>query len=188
MLDDGAADGVDPLLLLLLGVGDEVHGLRRGGELEGELPVERVLGALDGEAGGDGDDAAGHRRARDARVLEPEEPPLLEHEPPPPPRLDVLPLLVQPPRALPAVPELHAAPRVAAGRGRRRGAAAAGRAHHRAPQADRHLAGIWDRMGYRAGGGEDRSQSGWGLLAALLDSTEKAMISSPHRHLKPSIN
>jgi hypothetical protein len=131
VLDDGAADGVDPLLLLLLGVGDEVHGLRRGGELEGELPVERVLGALDGEAGGDGDDAAGHRRARDARVLEPEEPPLLEHEPPPPPRLDVLPLLGQPPRALRRTPELHPARGVGV---RRRGAGA----HHRPPQARRH--------------------------------------------------
>jgi len=94
VLDDGATDGVNPLLLLLLGVRNEVHGLGRRGELEGELAVEHVLGALDCEAGGDGDDAAGHRGPRHRRVLEPEEPPLLEHEPPPPPRLDVLALLI----------------------------------------------------------------------------------------------
>jgi len=111
VLYDGAAYGVDPLLLLLLSVRDEVHGLTRGGELEGVGPVEHVLGALDGEAGGDGDDAAGHGGARDGRVLEPEEPPLLEHEPPPPPRLDVLALLGQPTHALRNTPELHAAAR-----------------------------------------------------------------------------
>lgn len=94
MLDDGATDGVNPLLLVLLGVRNEIHGLGRRGELEGELAVEHVLGALDCEAGGDGDDAAGHRGPCHRRVLEPEKPPLLQHEPPPPPRLDVLALLI----------------------------------------------------------------------------------------------
>ena len=135
VLYDGAAYGVDPLLLLLLSVRDEVHGLTRGGELEGVGPVEHVLGALDGEAGGDGDDAAGHGGARDGRVLEPEEPPLLEHEPPPPPRLDVLALLGQPTHALRNTPELHAAARRIGVRGRRAGA------HHRPPQARRHGCG-----------------------------------------------
>ncbi|ONK62053.1 uncharacterized protein A4U43_C08F36310 [Asparagus officinalis] len=92
VLDDGSADGVDPLLLLLLGVGDEVHGVGAGGELEGELTVEDVLGALDGEAAGDGDDAAGDGGPVDGGLLEPEELPLLQDEPPTPPRLDVLPL------------------------------------------------------------------------------------------------
>jgi hypothetical protein len=147
VLNDAAADGVDPLLLLLLRVGDEVHGLGGGGELEGELAVEHVLGALDGEAGGDGDDAAGDRGPRHGGVLEPEEPTLLEHEPPPPPRLDILALLVQPPRPLRPVPELHAGPRVAA---RRRGVAGA---HQRAPQACCHRAGgLGDRgVGFRRG-------------------------------------
>ena len=156
MLDDGSADRVDPLLLLLLGVGDEVHGLGRGGELEGELAVEHVLGALDGEAGGDGDDAAGHRRAGDGGVLEPEEPPLLEHEPPPPPRLDVLALLGQPPGALRPVPELHAAQR-------RVVAARRGGSHDRTPQAGRHHAG---GFGDRRSGGMPapglRLETKWG--------------------------
>ena len=100
VLNDGSADGIDPLLLLLLGVGDEVHGLAAGGELEGELAVKDVFRPLDGEAGGDGDDATGNGGAGDVGLLEPEELPLLEHEPTAPPRLDVLPLLVQPPGAL----------------------------------------------------------------------------------------
>lgn len=107
-LDNGAADGVDPLLLLLVGVGDEVHGFFAGGELEGELLVEDVLGALDGEAGGDGDDAAGAGCAGEVLVLEPEELPLLQHEPAPPPCLDVLALLGEPPRSLRVRPELDA--------------------------------------------------------------------------------
>lgn len=84
VLDDGVADGVDPLLLFLR-VGDEVHGLRWGRELEGELAVQCVLGAIDNEAVGDGNDTAGHRHARDARVLEPDEPPH-RRPPPAPPR------------------------------------------------------------------------------------------------------
>lgn len=59
LLNDGAADRVDPILLLLLGIGDEVHSLSIGGELESEGFVEDVFGALDGEAIADGDDAAG---------------------------------------------------------------------------------------------------------------------------------
>ena len=145
VLDDGAPDGVDPLLLLLLGVSNEVHGLARGGELEGVGSVEHVLGALDGEAGGDRDDTAGHGGARDGRLLEPEEPPLLEHEPPPPPRLDVLALLGQPTYALRDAPELDAAARGVGGvRGRRAGA------HHRPPQARRH--GVVENLGIGSGG------------------------------------
>lgn len=107
VLDDGSADGIDPLLLLFLGISDEVHGVAAGGELEGELAVEGVLGALDGEAGGDGDDSSGDGGARDGGFLEPEELPLLENEPTPPPRLYILPLLVQPPGSLRIRPELH---------------------------------------------------------------------------------
>lgn len=65
VLDDGSADGIDPLLLLLLRVGNEVHGVLAGGELESELPVQDVLGALHGEARGDGDDAPWDRGAGD---------------------------------------------------------------------------------------------------------------------------
>lgn len=73
MLDDGAPDGVDPLLLLLLGIGDEVHGiLAGGGELEGTGFVDDILSALDGQAGADRDHAAWNGAAGDVAVLEPE--------------------------------------------------------------------------------------------------------------------
>jgi hypothetical protein len=114
-MNDAVADGVDPLLLLLLIVGDEVHGLSEGGELEGELAVEHVLGAIDGAAG-DGDDAVGDQGPHHGGVLEPEESALLEHEPPLPPRLGILTLLVQPPRLLHPMPELDAPLHIAAQR------------------------------------------------------------------------
>jgi hypothetical protein len=174
VLDDGAADGVDPLFLLFLGVGDKVHGLGGGGELEGELAVEHVLGALDSEAGGNGDDTAGNRGPRHGGVLEPEEPALLEHEPPPPPRLDVLALLGEPPRPLRPVPELYATPRVAA---RRRGGGRVARAHQRAPQTRSHRAReMGDReAGFRQG---RRVKVDWGEVgetgASVLDSARRA--------------
>ncbi|CAL9123578.1 unnamed protein product, partial [Musa textilis] len=126
----GAADGIDPLLLLLLGVSDEVHGLAPGGDFEGEGAIEDVLGALDGETGGDRDDAAGSGRAGDGGVLEPEELPLLQNEPPAAPRLDVLPLLRQPPRPLRGGPERHALLLLL-----RRGSRSS---EYRSPQAGRH--------------------------------------------------
>ncbi|GMN41326.1 hypothetical protein TIFTF001_010551 [Ficus carica] len=141
VLDDGATDGINPVLLLLLGVGDEVHGVGPGGELEGVLLVEDVLGALDGEAGGDGDDAAGPGGTGDGGVLEPEELPLLQDEPAPPPRLYVLALLRQPAAALRSRPELHAAVVVRALRLARRGS----------PEA-RH----WRSLGRGLGFGLDR--------------------------------
>lgn len=58
MLNYGAADGVDPLFFLLIGVGDEVHGGVGGGELEGARLMDDVFGAFDGEARADGDNAA----------------------------------------------------------------------------------------------------------------------------------
>lgn len=126
VLDDGSADGIDPVLLLLLRIGDEIHGLVPSGELEGELAVECVLGALDGEAIADGDDAAGAGGAGDVGFLEPEELPLLEDEPAAAPRLDVLALLRQPAGALRRAPELDAVVVVGVG---------LGGAHRRSPQA-----------------------------------------------------
>jgi len=108
VLDDGAADRVDPILLLLLGVGDEVHGVGARGELEGVGLVEDVFGAFDGEARGDGDHAAWTRRTRDGGVLEPEELALLEDEPAAAPGLDVLALLGEPAGPLGVRPELDA--------------------------------------------------------------------------------
>lgn len=93
MLNYGSSDGIDPVLLLLLGIGDEVHGVGARGELERELLVQHVLRAFHCEASGDGDHAARPRSARDVRLLEPEELSLLQHEPAAPPRLDVLALL-----------------------------------------------------------------------------------------------
>lgn len=90
MLDNGAADGVDPVFLLLFGVCDEVHGVGAGGEFEGELLVENVFRALDCEAGGDGDDATGRGITGDVKGgFKPEEVALFEDEPPAPPGLDV---------------------------------------------------------------------------------------------------
>lgn len=106
VLHDRPADRVDPLLLLLLRIGDEEHGVLIGGDLEGEGLVEDVLGALHGEAAADGDDAARLGEAGDAGVLEPEELPLLEHEPAAAPRLDVVALLAEPAGALRLGPEL----------------------------------------------------------------------------------
>lgn len=107
MLNYGAADGIDPLLLLLVGIGDEVHGGGGGGELEGAGLVDDVLGPLDGEAGADGDDPARDGGAGDAVVvLEPEELALLEDEPAAAPGLDVVALLGEPPGSLRVRPEL----------------------------------------------------------------------------------
>ena len=108
VLDDGAADGVDPVLLLLLRIGDEVHRVGARGKLERVGLVESVLRTLHGEARRHGDNAAWPRRARDGGILEPEELPLLQHEPAAPPRLDVLALLRQPAGALRVRPELNA--------------------------------------------------------------------------------
>ena len=107
LLHDGTADGVDPVLLLLLGVGDEVHRPVARRYLEGEFAADRVLRSLDREAGAHGDDSPGARAAIDNAILEPEELSSLQNEPPPPPRFDVLALLVQPSRPLGAVPELY---------------------------------------------------------------------------------
>lgn len=110
MLNDGAADGVDPLLLLLIGVGDEVHGvLAGGGELESTGLVDDVLGTLDGQAGAHRDDATWDGGPGDVAVLEPEELALLEDEPAAAPGLDVVALLGQPPGSLRVRPELHPA-------------------------------------------------------------------------------
>lgn len=109
MLHDRPSDRVDPVLLLLLRVRDEVHGLGPSGELERELLVEHVLGALDGEAGGHGDDAARRGAAGDDGFLEPEEFSLFEDEPAAAPRLDVLALLGQPAGPLGGGPELDTA-------------------------------------------------------------------------------
>lgn len=108
MLHDGPSDRVDPLLLLLLGVSKEVHGVLVGGELEGAGLVEDVLGALYSEAGADRDDATWRGGAGDVGILEPEELALLEDEPAATPGLDVLALLGEPACALRVRPELHA--------------------------------------------------------------------------------
>lgn len=71
MLHYGPSNRVDPLLLLLLGVGDEVHGVLVGGELKGAGLVEDVLGAPDGEAGAHWDDTTWRGVAGDVGVLEP---------------------------------------------------------------------------------------------------------------------
>nr|GMD22286.1 hypothetical protein BHM03_00015740 [Ipomoea batatas] len=95
VLNDGAADGIDPILLLLLGVSDEVHGVTASGELERKGLVEDVLGALDGEALVDGDDAArdGVGSGGGGRVFEPQKLSLLENKPTTAPGLDVVALL-----------------------------------------------------------------------------------------------
>ena len=108
MLDYGASDGVYPFLLLLLGVGDEVHGVAVGGELEGKLLVEDVLGALDGEASTHRDDATWLGIVGDVGVLEPEELASFQDEPAATPGLDVLALLGEPAGSLGGRPEIHA--------------------------------------------------------------------------------
>ncbi|KAL6967658.1 hypothetical protein U1Q18_033466 [Sarracenia purpurea var. burkii] len=107
VLHYGPANRVDPLFLILLGVGDEVHGVAIRGELEGVGLVEDVLGALYGEARAHGDDAAGDGSAGDGGVLEPEELAVFQDEPPATPGLDVLALLREPAGALGVIPELH---------------------------------------------------------------------------------
>ncbi|CAL5353121.1 unnamed protein product [Camellia sinensis] len=107
VLNYGTPNRVDPLFLVLLRIGDEVHGEAIGGELEGEGLVEDVLGALDGEAGGDGDDAAGEGGACDGGVLEPEELALFEDEPAATPGLDVVALFGEPTGALGVGPVVY---------------------------------------------------------------------------------
>ena len=100
---------VNPILLLLLGVGDEVHGVGARGELEGIRLVEDVFGAFDGEVRDDGDHIAWTRCTRDGGVLEPEELALLEDKPTMVPSLDVLALLGEPAAGpLGVRPELNA--------------------------------------------------------------------------------
>lgn len=73
MLYDGATDGIDPLLLLLIAVGDEVHSLSARRELEGEWLVEDVFGSLDSQAGAHRNNTTGIRIPCDVIFLEPEE-------------------------------------------------------------------------------------------------------------------
>lgn len=107
-LNNRSADGINPVLLLLLRIRNKIHSIVPSGQFEGELAIEDVLGALDGEAIGDGDDAARAGGAGDVGFLEPEEFALLEDEPAAAPGLDVLPLLGEPPGALRRAPELDA--------------------------------------------------------------------------------
>lgn len=94
MLDDRASDGVDPLLLLFIGIGDEVHGvLAGGGQLEGTGFVYDVLGTLYGQAGTHRDHATWSGGAGHVAVLEPEKLTLLEDKPTATPGLDVVALL-----------------------------------------------------------------------------------------------
>lgn len=97
MLYDGAANGIDPLLLLLITVCDEVHGLSARRELEGEWLVEDVFGSLDSQTGANRNDTTGIRIPCDVIFFEPEELSLLQNKPPAPPCFDVLALLHQPP-------------------------------------------------------------------------------------------
>lgn len=108
MLNDGAANRVDPVLLLLIGIGDEVHRIGARGEFEGVGFVEDVFGALDGKTGGDGDDAAWLGDARDGGVFEPEELALFEDEPAAAPGFDVLALFCEPAGAFGVGPEFNA--------------------------------------------------------------------------------
>lgn len=109
ILNYGAADRIDPLLLLALGLGDEVHGVLTGGrELKGAGLMEDILGALDGEAGIDRDDAAWYGGAINIGILEPEEFTLFKNEPTATPVLKVFALLVEPAGALGSRPELDA--------------------------------------------------------------------------------
>jgi len=108
MLNDRASDGIDPLLLLLIAVCDEVHGLSARRKLEGKWFVEDVFGSLDSQAGTDRNNAARIRIPCDVILFEPEELSLLQNKPPAPPCFDVLTLLHQPSRTLRAVPEVDA--------------------------------------------------------------------------------
>ena len=62
--NDRPADGVDPLLLLLIRVSHEEHRLAVRRELESVRPVDDVFCALDGQATADVDDAPRYRRLR----------------------------------------------------------------------------------------------------------------------------
>lgn len=79
-----------------------------GGELEGAGLMEDILGALDGEAGVDRDDAAWNGGTSNDRVLKPEEFTLFQNEPSATPGFEIFALLVEPAGALGAGPEFNA--------------------------------------------------------------------------------
>ncbi|KAJ7982573.1 hypothetical protein O6P43_001684 [Quillaja saponaria] len=82
MLNYGPSNRVDPFLLLLLAIGDEVHRGIAGGEFEGTGFVHNVLGALNSEANTHWDDASWCGRAGDIMgILEPKELTLFKDEP-----------------------------------------------------------------------------------------------------------
>lgn len=108
MLNNRSTNRIDPVLLLLLRIGDEIHRLAPRRHLERKLPIKNILCALDGEAGGNRDDTAWSGRAGDGRFLEPEESSLFQDEPAAAPRLDVLTLLGEPAGAFGVGPVLNA--------------------------------------------------------------------------------
>lgn len=109
VLNNWSPDGVDPIFLLFLGIGDEVHGLSASRKLESELFIQDVLGAFDGEAGGHRNDASRPGGAVDDGFLKPEKLALLEDEPAATPGLNVLALFGEPAGAFRVRPELDAA-------------------------------------------------------------------------------
>lgn len=106
MLHYGSAYRIDPLLLLLIRVRDEIHGLLTGGELESKLLVENILRPFDSEASGDLDDATGLGIPRNVAIFEPEKLTAFEDKPTATPRFDVFALFHEPSRALGADPEV----------------------------------------------------------------------------------
>ena len=85
------SDGVDPILLLLLGVCDEVHRITLCRELECIRFVDDIFCALHREALIDRDASSRLGRPCDRSFFEPEDLAVFQHEPSLAPRLDELP-------------------------------------------------------------------------------------------------
>ena len=106
MLNNRSTNGVNPLLFLLIRIGNKIHSLSTHGKLKGEWSIENIFSTFDGETCRDRDDASWFGGSRNDAFFEPEELPSLQDEPPAAPRLYVLSLLHKPSCSFWIAPEI----------------------------------------------------------------------------------
>ena len=107
MLNNRSTNGVNPLLFLLIRIGNKIHSLSTHGKLKGEWSIENIFSTFDGETCRDRDDASWFGGSRNDAFFEPEELPWLQNKPSPAPCLDILTLLHEPSGAFGIDPESY---------------------------------------------------------------------------------